>query len=171
AWTFGTSPSRRSDSRSTMATRKKLPRAGARKKTASSIEPDAGSPASPVPPEFWRRIEDEGVRWAKIGGFDIDGVLRGKYVALDKLRSALEKGFGFCDVIFGWDMADNLYDNAKVTGWHTGYPDTLSVLDPSTLRRVPWEPGVAALLCDFRDSAGNPHPACPRSLLKRVKAH
>src|SRR5689334_15006389 len=52
-----------------------------------------------VPPEFWERLDREGVRWAKIGGFDIDGVLRGKYVALDKLRSALEKGFGFCDVI------------------------------------------------------------------------
>ncbi len=130
----------------------------------------AQPPLPAVPAELWERLDREGVRWAKIGGFDIDGVLRGKYVALDKLRSALEKGFGFCDVIFGWDMADNLYDNSKVTGWHTGYPDALSVLDPGTLRRVPWEPGVAAMLCDFRDGAGNPHPACPRSLLKKVKA-
>lgn len=122
-----------------------------------------------VPPEFWQRLESEGVRWAKIGGFDVDGVLRGKYVGLDKLRSALEKGFGFCDVIFGWDMADVLYDNAKVTGWHTGYPDAHAVLDPATLRRIPWEPGVAALLCDFRDAQGLDHPACPRSLLKRVR--
>jgi glutamine synthetase len=146
--------------------------AAAKGERAAKAERAAKKPEMPpVPPEFWERLDREGVRWAKIGGFDIDGVLRGKYVALDKLRSALEKGFGFCDVIFGWDMADNLYDNSKVTGWHTGYPDTLSVLDPSTLRRVPWEPGVAALLCDFRDSAGNPHPGCPRSLLKRVKAH
>jgi len=127
-------------------------------------------PPAAVPPEFWQRLESEGVRWAKIGGFDIDGVLRGKYVALDKLRSALEKGFGFCDVIFGWDMADVLYDNAKVTGWHTGYPDTHAVLDVSTLRRIPWEPGVAALLCDFRDKSGGAHPGCPRSLLKRMRA-
>lgn len=130
-----------------------------------------GGPLSPVPEGFWQRLEDEGVRWAKIGGFDIDGVLRGKYVALDKFRSALEKGFGFCDVIFGWDMADTLYDNARVTGWHTGYPDTHAVLDVSTVRRIPWEPGVIAMLCDFRDGAGAPHPACPRSLLKRVRAH
>ena len=136
---------------------------------ADRAEKAAKKPELPVvPPEFWDSLDREGVRWAKVGGFDIDCVLRGKYVALDKLRSALEKGFGFCDVIFGWDMADNLYDNSKVTGWHSGYPDTLSVLDPSTLRRIPWEPGVAALLCDFRDSAGKPHPACPRSLLKRA---
>ncbi len=117
-----------------------------------------------------QRLKDEGIARAKIGGFDIDGVLRGKYVSLDKLESALSKGFGFCDVIFGWDIADALYDRAKLTGWHTGYPDAHAVLDPATERRIPWEPGVVAMLCDFRDQAGKPHPACPRSLLKRVLA-
>jgi glutamine synthetase len=113
-------------------------------------------------------LEARGIRRAKIGGFDVDGVLRGKYVSLDKLRSALKSGFGFCDVIFGWDIADVLYDNARVTGWHTGYPDAHAVLDPSTARELPWEPGTIALLADFRDAAGNAHPACPRSLLKSV---
>ena len=74
-------------------------------------------------------FEEHGIRRVKIGGFDIDGVLRGKYVSLDKFWSALDKGFGFCDVIFGWDIADVLYDNAEVTGWHTGYPDALAKLD------------------------------------------
>jgi glutamine synthetase len=113
-------------------------------------------------------LEERGVTRAKIGGFDLDGVLRGKYVSLDKLRSALGGGFGFCDVIFGWDVADVLYDNATLTGWHTGYPDAHAVLDPSTLRMIPWEPGTVAMLCDFRDAEGQPHPACPRSLLRRV---
>ena len=27
-----------------------------------------------------------------------------------------------------------LYDNAKVTGWHSGYPDANALLDPLTLR-------------------------------------
>ena len=71
-------------------------------------------------------LEARGVTRAKIGGFDVDGVLRGKYVSLEKLKGALDGGFGFCDVIFGWDIADVLYDNAKVTGWDTGYPDTLA---------------------------------------------
>lgn len=115
-------------------------------------------------------LRGRGVERAKIGGFDVDGVLRGKYVSLDKLESALAKGFGFCDVIFGWDVGDMLYDNARVTGWHTGYPDAHAVLDPKTLRDVPWEPGVVAMLCDFRDTEGRPHPACPRSVLKRVIA-
>lgn len=160
-----------------MATRKKQPqrprRATSRREPEARAEHSAPktAPEMPeVPPEFWKRLEDEGVRWAKIGGFDIDGVLRGKYVSIEKLRSALAHGFGFCDVIFGWDMADVLYDSAKVTGWHSGYPDAHAVLDVSTARRIPWEPGVIAILCDFRDASGAAHPACPRSLLKRIKA-
>jgi glutamine synthetase len=104
-----------------------------------------------------------------VGGFDIDGVLRGKYMALDKLRGALKAGFGFCDVIFGWDIGDQLYDAASVTGWDRGFPDVIAVVDPDTLRTIPWEPGVAALLVDFRDDKGAPHPACPRSLLRSVR--
>jgi glutamine synthetase len=53
-------------------------------------------------------LESRGVTRAKIGGFDVDGVLRGKYVSIEKLKSALGGGFGFCDVIFGWDIADVL---------------------------------------------------------------
>ncbi len=113
-------------------------------------------------------LRKEGIERVKVGGFDIDGVLRGKYISLDKLGSALAHGFGFCDVIFGWDVSDNLYDNVQVTGWDTGYPDTLALLDPATLRTIPWEPGVAAMLCDFHLSPKEPHPACPRSLLKKI---
>jgi glutamine synthetase len=106
----------------------------------------------------------------KLGGFDVDGVLRGKYVALDKFFSALEDGFGFCDVVFGWDIADVLYDNGKVTGWATGYPDAHARIDPATFRTIPWEPATAAFLVDFVQADGSPHPACPRSLLKSVLA-
>jgi len=122
------------------------------------------------PQELVKDLQAKGITKIKIGGFDVDGVLRGKYVSLDKLKSAATKGFGFCDVIFGWDIGDVLYDNAEVTGWHTGYPDAHAVLDLSTLRPIPWEPGVVAILADFRDAEGGPHPACPRSLLRTVIA-
>jgi len=115
-------------------------------------------------------FEARGIRKVKLGGFDVDGVLRGKYVSLDKFWGALEDGFGFCDVIFGWDIGDVLYDNAKVTGWSTGYPDVLARIDPATFRVIPWEPDTAAFLVDFVQKDGSAHPACPRSLLKSVLA-
>src|SRR2546428_13942812 len=90
-----------------------------------------------------------GIRKAKLGGYDIDGVLRGKYVSLDKFWGVAERGLGFCDVIFGWDVGDVLYDNAQVTGWHTGSPDTQARIALSTFRVIPWEPATAAFLLDF----------------------
>jgi glutamine synthetase len=120
--------------------------------------------------ELREAFETRRIRRVKLGGFDIDGVLRGKYVSLDKFWSAVEKGFGFCDVIFGWDVADQLYDNAELTGWHTGYPDTLARVDLDTFRVLPSEPETAHLLVDFWETPDRPHPACPRNLLKAIVA-
>ena len=47
----------------------------------------------------------------KVACSDIDGILRGKYLHRDKFFSAVESGFGFCDVVFGWDSGDQCYDN------------------------------------------------------------
>jgi glutamine synthetase len=120
--------------------------------------------------ELKEAFEQRGIRRVKVGGIDIDGVLRGKYISLEKLWSVIDKGFGFCDVIFGWDINDVLYDNSQLTGWHTGYPDTLAKLDLSTFRVLPSEPGTAHLLADFWSDEQTPHPACPRNLLKHVTA-
>ncbi len=114
-------------------------------------------------------IKDSQHNKVKVAVTDIDGVLRGKYMHRDKLLSALESGFGFCDVVFGWDMVDALYDNdIEVTGWHTGFPDAEARLDINTYRQVPWEENVPFLLGDFSQSDGNDFPACPRSLLKSI---
>ncbi len=117
-------------------------------------------------------FEKHGIRRVKVGGFDVDGVLRGKYVSLDKFWGALDGAFGFCDVVFGWDIADVLYDNAQVTGWHTGYPDAHARLDPSTFRVLPWEPDTAAFLLDFRrPTTARPTPrARARSSAPRPRA-
>jgi glutamine synthetase len=120
--------------------------------------------------ELREKFAQRGIKKVKVGGFDIDGVLRGKYVSLEKFWSVVDSGFGFCDVIFGWDIGDVLYDNANVTGWHTGYPDAHANIDLDTFRVLPWEPDTAAFLVDFVHDAKTPHAACPRSLLKRVIA-
>jgi glutamine synthetase len=109
------------------------------------------------------KFREHGIRKVKLGGFDVDGVLRGKYVSLDKFWGVAEGGLGFCDVIFGWDSGDMLYDNSEVTGWHSGYPDAHATVDLSTYRRIPWEEGTAAFLLDFEV------PVSPRQVLQRVE--
>jgi glutamine synthetase len=115
-------------------------------------------------------FQEHGIRKVKLGGFDIDGVLRGKYVSLDKFWGVAEGGLGFCDVIFGWDSGDQLYDNSQVTGWHSGYPDVRATVDLSTFRRIPWEPGTAAFILDFEAEVGKPLPVSPRQLLQKIDA-
>jgi glutamine synthetase len=100
----------------------------------------------------------------KVAITDIDGVLRGKYLHKDKFLSAVEGGFGFCNVIFGWDSSDLAYDNCEYTGWHTGYPDAVATLDLDTYRKVPWDHDVPFFLGDFDLEF------CPRRLLRKVKA-
>ena len=125
-------------------------------------------PNKPSPTELFRQLEAKGAQKVKLAITDIDGILRGKLISLDKFRSVAEKGFGFCDVVFGWDSGDQAYDNVRFTGWHTGYPDADAVIDPGTYRCVPWEDGLPFFLADFRARDGKPLPVCPRSLLKRV---
>ncbi len=109
----------------------------------------------------------------KLAVVDIDGILRGKYVHKDKFFSAVEGGFGFCDVVYGWDSQDQCYDNTTVTGWHKGYPDALARIDLRTHRNVPWDGGVDFFLASFvRQEKGReaPFPLDPRQVLARVLA-
>jgi glutamine synthetase len=106
----------------------------------------------------------------KVAVSDIDGVLRGKYMHKDKFLSAAESGFGFCNVVFGWDAGDQCYDNGNYTGWHTGFPDALAEIDINTFRRIPWDDATPMFLGDFVDAQGAPLAVCPRQLLKRVLA-
>jgi glutamine synthetase len=105
----------------------------------------------------------------KVAVSDIDGILRGKMVNKAKFLSMLEHGFGFCDVVFGWDSSDTAYDNGKFTGWHTGYPDAKVKLDPATFRKIPWERDLPMILGDFCDEAGQSIEICPRGLLKTIR--
>jgi glutamine synthetase len=116
------------------------------------------------------RVRQSRAQKVKVAVTDIDGILRGKYIHIDKFLSALEGGLGFCNVVFGWDAGDVCYDNASYTGWHTGYPDAQVRLDAKTYREVPWDAKVPFLLGDFVDSEGAPLAVCPRQLLKGVVA-
>ncbi|TNF84244.1 MAG: glutamine synthetase, partial [Gammaproteobacteria bacterium] len=103
---------------------------------------------------------------------DMDGVLRGKYVGLDKFQGLLEKGGGFCDCVFGWDVDDQLYDAGRFTGWHTGFPDAKYRLITESERWLEGE-GCPLFLGEFvADASGEgkaaDHPLCPRTRLRNV---
>ena len=67
-------------------------------------------------------VEERGLTHVKVGLFDADGVLRGKYISAAKFFSALDGGLAFCDVVLGWDSDDQLYDTASGTAVLFGTP-------------------------------------------------
>ncbi len=116
------------------------------------------------------QYEKEGIKRVKLAFTDIDGVMRGKYISLDKFKNIAAGTSGFCDCVLGWDVADELYDNAEFTGWHTAFPDAAYRLDLSTERRLIDEQNLPMFLADFVAVDDGLHPICPRSRLKAVLA-
>ena len=110
-------------------------------------------------------VEERNLTHVKVGVFDIDGILRGKYMSREKFFGSLDKGFGFCDVVLGWDSNDQLYDNVQYTGWHTGYPDAAVRILPESCRDIPFEAGMLFFLAEFVEEREVP---CPRGLLRRM---
>jgi glutamine synthetase len=104
----------------------------------------------------------------KVAGVDVDGVLRGKLMAKKKFLSIAKDGFGFCSVIFGWDMHDQTYfRELKVSNAANGYRDVIAVPDLKSFRRIPWEDNVPFFLISFIDPDTQKELlSCPRSLLK-----
>lgn len=104
----------------------------------------------------------------KVAGVDVDGQLRGKLMAKKKFLSVVSEGFGFCSVVFGWDMHDQTYfKELGISNKGNGYRDIVAVPDLSSYRRIPWENNVPFFLVSFFDpETREPLSACPRGLLK-----
>jgi glutamine synthetase len=122
-------------------------------------------------PVLVKELKDRGVRRIKLGITDLDGVLRGKYLSFEKFASIAGGSGSFCDCIFGWDSADQLYDNVTFSGWHKGFPDVPYRLDLESLRWIPDEPDTPYFIAELAPAGGEAfHPLCPRNCLKRVLA-
>jgi len=101
----------------------------------------------------------------------VDGVLRGKFMSKDKFLSAVTPdGFGFCSVIFGWDMHDAVYSRELlISNSGNGYRDLVATIDLSTFRRIPWEKNVPFFLVSFLDpETKEPVSVCPRGVLRKL---
>ena len=120
-------------------------------------------------PEVERLIAERGVEVVKVGGADMDGVFRGKRILAGHFVDGCRgPGFPQCDVIFGWDIQEQLIDGLGVGGADTGYADILMQPDLATFRIVPWEERTAAIVCDYAAADGRPLGVSPRQALRRV---
>ncbi|KAG6887064.1 hypothetical protein C0995_001947 [Termitomyces sp. Mi166 len=124
-----------------------------------------------VPPKSLQELEDllkEDTK-VKVAGIDVDGVLRGKFMSKEKFLSAASSdGFGFCSVIFGWDIHDAVYTRELlISNKQNGYRDVIASIDLSTYRRIPWENNVPFFLVSFLDpDTKQPLSVDPRGITK-----
>jgi glutamine synthetase len=124
---------------------------------------DAVTEPGPVAEDVLASLGD--VRQVRVETPDLNGFLRGKYVAVDKLRSG--KPIALPEVYLALDVDDDAVP-APISEERTGYPDILIAPDWTTARAMPGEPGVVAVLGDGLTADGRRHPQHPRSVLRAV---
>ncbi len=102
---------------------------------------------------------------------DMQGRLMGKrFQAEFFCETALEETHA-CNYLLAVDMEMEPVPGFRAASWEKGYGDHVLKPDLATLRRVPWLPGTALVLCDTLDHRTHDLvPHAPRSVLKRQVA-
>ena len=101
---------------------------------------------------------------------DIDGILRGKYLHKDKFESAVEGGFGFCDVVFGWDCHDSVLRQHDAHRLAQGLSRRARAHRPrhASQRAVGRRRRLLPRRVRRTPDGRRRFPLCPRQVLKRV---
>src|SRR5882672_3958072 len=73
-----------------------------------------------------------------------------------------------CNYLLGVDIEMEPVPGYKATSWQKGYGDFVLKPDMATLRRTPWLPGTALVICDVLDHHTHEDtPHSPRAILKK----
>jgi glutamine synthetase len=98
---------------------------------------------------------------------DMQGRLMGKREEAHYfLAESVEHGLEGCNYLLALDMEMDPQPGYEMASWARGYGDFHMTPDLATLRRVPWLPGTAMVLCDVDWEDGSPVVASPRQVLK-----
>src|ERR1700690_826016 len=98
---------------------------------------------------------------------DMQGRLAGKRgEAHYFLAEPAEPGLEGCNYLLALDMEMDPQAGYEMASWERGYGDFHLTPDFATLRRIPWLPATALVLCDVDWEDGSPVVASPRQVLK-----
>jgi len=102
---------------------------------------------------------------------DMQGRLIGKrFHAQFFADSGHEETHG-CNYLLGVDIEMEPVPGYAATSWEKGYGDFVLKPDLATMRRIPWLPGTALVLCDVLDHHTHEDvPHSPRAILKKQLA-
>ena len=110
----------------------------------------------------------EGVHTVELAVPDAYGVLRGKRVPASAWPAVEKSGLHMASIIYSWTPRCEIRDSDEWLPPERGWPDMHVHPMVETLRRVPWRPGAAMVLCDVTEEDGSDLVVSPRGALKTV---
>jgi len=113
-------------------------------------------------------LAGRGVDVLRLGYADLIGTERGRDVLVSELARTVADGVPFCRSVLATSPMGDVIPIAG--GLADGLPDFVAFPDLSTVRELPWEPGVAHCIADVYEPDGSPSEETPRNVLRRVVA-
>ena len=99
---------------------------------------------------------------------DLQGRLVGKRFHAQYFADSGHQETHGCNYLLGVDIEMEPVPGYKATSWELGYGDFTLKPDMATLRRLPWLPGTALVICDVVDHHTHEDvPHSPRAMLKK----
>ena len=115
-----------------------------------------------------RDLETQDIDVVRLLWPDVLGLPRSKDILVSQLERAAGHGPAFCQATWVTTTRGDVLDGHG--SLEDGLSDMVSVLDTTTIRPVPWEPGVAVAIADIVEPDGSINMISPRTLLRRVIA-
>lgn len=119
--------------------------------------------------------ELSGVRSIAVAVPDHVGRLAGKVIPIERWPELVAGGLSMPAFHLVTDLADIPVPGMGASGRTDGFRDGRLVLDVSTLRRLPWDPSTAVVLCEVETREGGAAREAPRTVLaqqvERLKSH
>ncbi len=114
-------------------------------------------------------LADPTNRFATVAMTDTNGLLRGQMVSKSSLAGIAQNGMGMAPAQLALDPTDAMLTMPGVNDGDGDFHDDPLVLDPASLRLVPWaKPGYDMLV--LSNFTGPSALICPRAILKSVLA-
>ena len=98
---------------------------------------------------------------------DLQGRLVGKRFHAEYFADSGHEETHGCNYLLGVDIEMEPVPGYKAASWDLGYGDFTLKPDMATLRRVPWLPGTALVICDVVDHHHEDVPHSPRAMLRK----
>tara|TARA_R110000824_G_scaffold399843_1_gene605957 strand:- start:45518 stop:46885 length:1368 start_codon:yes stop_codon:yes gene_type:complete len=98
---------------------------------------------------------------------DMQGRLVGKRMQASYFLDTAVHETHACNYLLTVDADMEPVPGYKAASWSNGYGDFVLKPDLATLRRIPWLPGTALVICDTLDHHGEDVPHAPRAILKK----